>query len=788
MESLIPSQGHGWPNSSTPSHPISPPSGGEGGSAGIDLPGLLKRYCLLIAACMAGGIGLGILAYTRTAPTYQSTADVLIENQQTTTFSAEVAMGFSPNEKSIDTHVLVIRSPLIIKKALAKLDLQKYPGLRRSKKPVESVRRQLEVAKEGDWSSVMTMTYTSGDAKECEDVLAAIVEEYRIFLTESSKDLGEETIQLISQAKDELMTQLQQKQRTYDEFRKQAPLIYKDGKGVNPHRERQMEVEKRRSELLLQNSTLAAKLKNTIDALRSGGERRKAVYFEAIREIAPDEGKEVSGEVSQRQYLVALTDEYVRLRADEQRLATRFGDGHPDLLEIRRRIESLQDDLDIPDSDPDEEDFGDSPTKHVTEMDYISIYVNMLNDRLATGEEQVAELDRIYEDEQAKANSLQTFQIQDTEIRKDLEATQRLFDVVVSRLEEINIVQDHGGDSIDVLAPAELGVKIAPVVLTNVVLGCLLGAILGCGLSVVLDRYAAVFRSPMEIKRALGVPVVGRIPAFNGASAKVSPEFPSISPMLCTVHRDGSSLAESYRAVRTALFYSVTGNAHRIVQVTSPLPGDGKSTLTSNLAVTVAKSGKRVLLVDADFRKPTQHKLFGIQAKGPGLVSVVREEVNSADATISTGVPNLWIMPVTERASNPAELLTNPSFKRFLERMRSEYDFIIVDTPPVLAVTDPSAVAAQVDAVLMVLRIRRGVQVAARRARDMLSDVDAKLLGVVVNAVDPKSGYAEYGYGYGYGKYGGYGYGYTNEGDASTPIRTPERPEDAKRLVGGSVE
>lgn len=738
------------------------PARSEAERPGIDFVGLLNRYSLLILACMLVGIGLGVLVYTRTAPTYRSGSDVLIENQRSTTFSNELAMAFGSNEKGIDTHVLVIQSPLIIKKAISKLEVSKYVQLRRAEHPVAYVRRRFNVEKEGDWSNVMSMTYTSGDADECKDVLVAIVDEYRSFLTESSRDVGAETTSLISEAKDELMEQLQEKQRTYDDFRRQAPLIWKDGKGVNPHRQRQMEVEKKRSELLLKNSTLSAKLKNTIDALRAGGERRKAVYFEAVREIAPDKNKQVSGEASYSKIVSALTDEFVRLRATEQSLSTRFGLGHPDLLEIRSRLDSLRVALDLGDGE-DLENLDSKSPQRENEIDFVSIYVNMLNDRLATGEEQVAELDRIYTEEQAKANSLQTFQIQDTEIRKDLEATQRLFDAVVSRLEEINIVRDHGGDSIDVIAPAETGLKVAPVVVNNVVLGCLLGTMLGIGLATLLDRQAATFRSPMEIKNALGVPVVGRIPVL-GKESQVLPEFAYMSPMLCTVHRHGSSVAEAYRAVRTSLFYSVAGSNHRIVQVTSPLPGDGKSTLTSNLAVTIAKAGKRVLLVDADFRKPTQHKLFGVSELGPGLVAVVRGEASAGDATVLTKIQNLDLLPVNERASNPAELLTNPSFQAFLEAMRAEYDFVIVDTPPVLAVTDPSAVAAQVDGVLMVLRIRRGVQVAARRAREMLANVDANVLGVVVNAVDPKSGYGEYGsYGYGYGGYG-YGYGYTSEG------------------------
>jgi capsular exopolysaccharide synthesis family protein len=535
-----------------------------------------------------------------------------------------------------------------------------------------------------------------------------------------------------------------------------------------------MEVEKKRSQLLVENSTLSAKLKNTLAALRSGGERRRAIYYEALREIDPEPktSAAANADLPQRRYVTALTDEYVKLRAEEHSLATKYGDGHPDLADLRNRLISLRESLGL--ADDVEPSYAPQPDTDVeSEIDYISIYVNMLNDGLATVEGQVEELNRIYNDEKEKANSLQSFQIQDEDIRKDLEATERLFDAVVSRLEEINIISENGGDKMDVLAWAQLGTRVSPLLLTSIIPGTMVGFIFGCGLSYLMERSAAMFRSPAEIRTALRVPVIGRIPIIERKRRETPNEFPDMSPMLCTVHRHGSSMAEAYRAVRTSLLYSVGGQNHQVIQVTSPLPGDGKSTLAANLAVTLANSGKRVLLVDADFRRPTLHKLFGINSPATGLVSVVNDEVDAEFAAIETEIPNVSLLPVNERTSNPAELLSNPNFKALLEQLRQQYDFVLVDTPPLLAVTDPSAVAAQVDGVLLVLRIRRGVQVAATRAREMLADVDANVLGVIVNAVDKKSSYGSYGY--------GYGYGYTtDEGD--NPARRTER-RAAKRLM-----
>ena len=197
-----------------------------------------------------------------------------------------------------------------------------------------------------------------------------------------------------------------------------------------------------------------------------------------------------------------------------------------------------------------------------------------------------------------------------------------------------------------------------------------------------------------------------------------------------------------------------------MIQTTSPVPGDGKSTLTANLAITIAQSNKRVLLVDGDFRRPSLHRLFGAH-NNVGIASVIVGEADPADAIQETEVPNLSLMACGPRPPNPSELLTSPQFEELVNVLREQYDFVLIDTPPVLAVTDPGIVSARVDGVIMALRIRKNGRPGAIRARKILKDLDANILGIVVNGIDHRSGaygyYSNYRRGYGYGGYGGYG-------------------------------
>jgi polysaccharide biosynthesis transport protein len=247
-------------------------------------------------------------------------------------------------------------------------------------------------------------------------------------------------------------------------------------------------------------------------------------------------------------------------------------------------------------------------------------------------------------------------------------------------------------------------------------------------------------------------------------------------------HRPKAQSSEAFRAIRTALFFSTKGKTNSVIQVTSPTPGDGKSTIAANLAVSIAQSGKRVLLLDADMRRPSIHHAFGIKTQ-EGFPQVLLGEKTWRSAVYECEeIPGLSILPCGAKPTNPAELISTPRVGELIEEMRHHFDFIIMDTPPVLAVTDPCPVAARVDGVILTIRIKKNVKISSDRATEVLHSVGANLIGVVVNGVGNQSGYgSQYSYGayragYQYNGYG-YGYGYSygygqKRGDDEKPSRT----------------
>jgi capsular exopolysaccharide synthesis family protein len=308
--------------------------------------------------------------------------------------------------------------------------------------------------------------------------------------------------------------------------------------------------------------------------------------------------------------------------------------------------------------------------------------------------------------------------------------------------------------------------------------GAAVGLLLGVGLAYLADMTDKSFRSPDEIRRRLGLPVVAHVPIMEEEGAPSSPDAPQLDRSLASVHRPASGEAEAARSLRTSLYFSTKGTVHKVIQVTSPNMGDGKTTIAANLAVAIAQSGKRVVLVDGDMRRPRVHTLFGVSPE-VGLSSVVVGEAPLARALVDSGIDRLVLLPCGPRPENPAELLTQPPFERVLAELREQFDFVIVDTPPLLAVTDPAVVVSRADGVLLVVRLSKNGRPAAERAREVLYALQANCLGIVVNGVGKGAG--AYGYEHYSNDYAYYGGTYVSSGGDGNGHAAAARPAVARK-------
>jgi capsular exopolysaccharide synthesis family protein len=297
----------------------------------------------------------------------------------------------------------------------------------------------------------------------------------------------------------------------------------------------------------------------------------------------------------------------------------------------------------------------------------------------------------------------------------------------------------------------------------NILLALAMGVLGGVVLAFLFEAVDNTVRTPEQAQALSNLPALGIIPASQNAMLRSRSQrsLPGKSGTresveLVTYRRPKSDISESYRALRTAILLSASGSPPRVMLITSALPQEGKTTTSINTAVTLAQKGARVLLVDADLRRPSIHKVFNIKPK-VGL-STVLTGASQLEYTIThvPQLPNLFLLPAGPPPPHPAELLGSNLMKQLILQWRKEYDHVIFDTPPALSVTDSILLSVDMDAVILVIRSGNTTKAALRRTRELLTQVNARVLGVVVNAVDVDS--PDYYHYYYYGsKYGGYG-------------------------------
>lgn len=746
-------------SNNSPAQPIEFAGGAESTESGWAFLGFVWRRLWLVLLAVVVGLGLGYLHFLQQPPEFQSTARMLIVRNR----SNLPIPGMQPQAHYDEIHEELLRSPVIVSNAIQSHDLGSLPSMRGSGNPASRIISGLRVsAQTGNTGDLISFTYRSDNAEECPRVLVAVVEAYRDFLGETHQNVSQETVELITQAKDVLDRQIMETQRLYQEFRDQAPLLYLGGEGRNVHEARLQQIESMRSDLQVENFRTLAKIEAVEAALQRGGSREALNLM--IGQIREEQGQGRGGRL-------AIDDQLFPQLLEEQMLLDRFGPDHPQVTALRRRIDLTREHL--LGKLPDEENGAREP------RDFYQVYLDSLRELIKMNEEQIASLDRLFDQESDEARRIDRSQVQDANFRGEIARRERMFDAVVARLEEMSVSMDLGNIKTQIINPPGRGFQVAPDLNRSLTTAGILGLLAGLGLAFLVDSLDRRFRNPEDIHNSLGLPVVGHIPAIDPPPRRKKGADKQANQFDQTVrvfHQPRSRIAEAYRSVRTSLYFSTRGGGSKVIQVTSPHPGDGKTTLIANLAVSIANSGKSTLLIDADFRRPRIDKIVGVR-RSPGLSHVLNGQVELADAVNEVEVENLSVLGCGERVPNPGELCTGSRFEELLDVLREKYEYVLVDTPPILAVTDPLAVAPRVDGVLLVIRLGKSARKASLRALEALDSIGGTVLGVVVNGVENGRqfggyGYAAYNYRYGsyrYGaggigdRYGGYGYGYGYE-------------------------
>jgi len=310
---------------------------------------------------------------------------------------------------------------------------------------------------------------------------------------------------------------------------------------------------------------------------------------------------------------------------------------------------------------------------------------------------------------------------------REVESDRQIYQSLLQRANEVAVSSELTGSDVEIVDVAEVPrLPLMTNTTTNLLVGLLVSGIMAIAMAFACEVLDSRVRTAGQIKELLGLPFLGTLPnvskrTLRGKKLVLSSGTPAV-------------YAEACRALRTNVLAAAGGKGHQSLVITSAAPGDGKSVVAVNLAVALGRSGKRVLLVDADLRRPTLHELLECRQR-PGLAEVLTGSRKPSEAIASTHCSGVWLLPSGTGLSNPSEQLGSTRFNEFLERLGESFDWVIIDTPPVMAVTDPAVIARVANGVLFVVNARRTHQRVAQAAVDRLEAAGATFAGAVLNGV-----------------------------------------------------
>jgi polysaccharide biosynthesis transport protein len=432
----------------------------------------------------------------------------------------------------------------------------------------------------------------------------------------------------------------------------------------------------------------------------------------------------------------------------------------------------------------------DNPRVVETRQQITAIQTEIDRGRRSLEEKLRSEYERAVREEQAlkaaldrsKSEAVQQNQafIQYNILKQNVDTAKSLYKDFLQRYNQSKIQVAEQHNNMRIIEPAQVpGGPIGPRRTRTIAIALFLSLAAGIGLAFFLDYLDNTVKTVEDVNRYAQLPALSVIPAISAGSPRRLSGRKKRGKTIAVGSTNGSragastslmaldnrsSIAEAYRVLRTSVLLSAAGNPPKKILVTSGQPGEGKTTTAVNTAISLAQLGASVLIIDCDMRKPNAHKLLGADP-GRGLSTYLSRDVAVDGLIQKLQIPNLSLLPCGPVPPNPAELISSDKMKNMLAELCERYDHILIDSPPLINVTDPVILSTMVDGVILVVHGGKSTRDVVRRARQELSAVGAKIFGVVLNNVDlRREGYDDYYY---YRYYSGYGQdeaGITNQG------------------------
>ncbi len=685
-----------------------------------------SRWLLLLTMIAGGGAAWALLE--RVTPLYTSESRIYVERNLPGLFDDQTQAAYSINY--LYTQAELIRSTAVLAAAADDPENANLESFRGVDNPVALLRKCIQVSV-GVNDEIINVRAELPHAQDAAQLVNSVVERYIESFVEQRKNSAADVLTNLRDDKRRHDEELDERRAALADFHQQHPelAVQVSDDNVVTLRFAALSEELNAAEFeLLEAKTRYHRVQKMYEA---PSQRSHLLEMAGSDRQAP---RDVELQRQVQQLEQALVDQRAR-----------WGEGHPRVQMLKDSLTKLETEL------------------RAAQQSIVENYVESLRQDYELLDHKRNELQAAYDRQFEAATRVSSLMVQLKSLEEAHARTEKMCDILDELIKEVNLSEKYDSLQVSILeaagTPTEPSYPRRPQFLG---IGVLLGGVLGLGLAWLRDLVDHRLRSVDEVAEVLQLPVLGVLP-YLGASRDSSYMGRLVD------HAPRSAIAEAMRTLRTALHFGLAGQDAKVIAVTSPSPGDGKSTVASNLAIAMAQADQKVLLVDADLRKPTQHVVFEVPA-AIGLVSVLSERRPASDAIVPSGVESLDLLPCGPLPSNPVELLNNGYFAELLAELKGRYDKIIIDSPPVMPVADARVIAAVSDATLLVLRAERSARRLSLAARNELWRVRATRLGVVVNGV-PTSRHSSYGY----GEFDQYGYGGDRAEELSAARRKKSR-------------
>ncbi|QDU55353.1 polysaccharide biosynthesis tyrosine autokinase [Aeoliella mucimassa] len=696
-----------------------------------------RRYYViasLVVCCVLG------FAYYLAAPRYyQSTAKLLINERKAdelTSVGDQIA-----NDDLMANQRDLVTSAIVVSNALANLDSEHLIDLERVPRSdwVEDLTDRLSasISRKG---SFVEVRYRSLDPDAAAAVVSEVVNSYLSFVDQTHKGSAGDTIEMLDGRLKQVQTDIQDKQRQLIELRDRVGhLALGDEKeAIDPIVQRALSLNESWIEAQQQRVDLEARLAAVNSSIARGDDMRQ--HLMSLEETLGQQVLISSLGMSSDDLSSIRERERERLEAERemQSLSPYLGPNNPRMLELKARIDGIDQYL---------TNYRTAAGQRIAGMtgnELGPMMQELLRQSIAQTLEQEKQKEAAFVAARTEAAKQSSQLVELRTCERDLVRLENLHDSLIDRLDSADIYQSQGPiQAVVVEDPLPELKPVSPRIKTVFLMSVLSGLIVGVSLAYIQDALDDRFNSPEELTAQLGVPVLTLVQRLEPL---VGDGLQSLHTHMCP----NASDSEAFRTLRTSL--SLMTDASERILVSSAEPSDGKTTVSANLAVAFAQAGKRTLVIDADLRRPGMTTLLGLKGQA-GVADILTSEEPTASIAprhvVHTDEPRLDVIPAGLRRPNPAELLSSQEFIELLAWADSQYDQVLVDCPPVLAVSDAQIVGRLVDGAILVVRPDKNHRRLVARACESFRNTGSQVLGVVANDVSDMHG-SGYGYGYGY--------------------------------------